>query len=230
MPSNFRWVSIPSRSDSRGAWTSGVEPSISVTTGVVRRRAAAGRGSARSAATPASSAERSPASRDELLLDHPDRPRRRAQQLELRDLARRAALNRPSATGCMTITSRAFSPMPFCTTLFTLTPLSPRILRDLREHARAGPRPRGAGRRPTRPPRRGSNRSSSIGSRSMPWRAHHRDDVAEHGGRGLRPAGARARERHLGDRRRLERDRVERARPPRRADGRRRGSRGTRAR
>ena len=34
----------------------------------------------------------------------------------------------PSATGWTTITSRACSPIPFCTTLFTLTPLSPRIL------------------------------------------------------------------------------------------------------
>ena len=33
MPSNFRCVSTPIRSDRRGAGTSGVEPSISVTTG-----------------------------------------------------------------------------------------------------------------------------------------------------------------------------------------------------
>ncbi len=33
MPSTFRWVSTPIRSDRRGAWTSGVEPSIRLTTG-----------------------------------------------------------------------------------------------------------------------------------------------------------------------------------------------------
>ena len=34
IPSNLRCVSTPRRSDSRGAWISGVEPSISDTTGV----------------------------------------------------------------------------------------------------------------------------------------------------------------------------------------------------
>ena len=34
MPSNLRWVSMPIRSDRRGAWISGVEPSISDTIGM----------------------------------------------------------------------------------------------------------------------------------------------------------------------------------------------------
>ena len=33
VPSNLRWTSAPTRSESRGEWISGVEPSLSVTTG-----------------------------------------------------------------------------------------------------------------------------------------------------------------------------------------------------
>ena len=159
------------------------------------RRAAAGRGSARSGASgspAAPSAGTASVSRDELLLDHPDRPRRRAQQVELRDLRRRRSMKRPSATGCTTITSRAFSPMPFCTTLFTLTPLSPRIFAISRQHARLvrdlevqveGRLDLLAGDQPQLLDRLEVHAA----------RAHHRHDVAEHRRRRLRPARARAR-------------------------------------
>ena len=71
----------------------------------------------------------------ELLLEHPDRPRRRAQHSRPA-ISSIAAAKRDSSTGCTTITSRAWSPSPFCTTDLTDTPCSGEHLRDLGQHAR----------------------------------------------------------------------------------------------
>ena len=102
-----------------------------------------------------------------------------------------AVTKRVSETSCMTITSRASSPMPALDDAPHRDLVVAEHLGDLREHARAGRRPRGGGRRPSST----SRAISSVALRLVHRRASadHRDDVAEHRGGGLGPAGARAR-------------------------------------
>ena len=204
MPSNLRCVSTPMRSDSRGAWISGVEPSISDTTGVsgLERQAVAvaldqrdsfsnrgarhdtnsssitrmERGGARSSSSfeIASSALRKRPSGDPV--HHHHEPRVLADALLHDALHAHAVVTQHLRDLGQHAGAVLDLEVEVERRLDLLLGEEARLLDRVQLHAR---------------------------------RAHHRHDVAEHGGRGLRPAGARTGERHLGDRLGLERDGIE---------------------
>ena len=174
----------------RGARTSGVEPSLERDDRVVRRRTAAGRGSARSAR----------ASADELLVDDPDRARPR----RARSPARAISSTRGEEARLEQRVDDHHQPRVLPQALLH-DRLDRRALQaeELRRPARArraGRRPRGAGRRPTR--RRRRSRALAVVGGVEAGGIIALIDVAEHRARRLRAAGARAGQRDLGDRRR----------------------------
>ena len=108
----------------------------------------------------------------------------------------------------MTITSRAFSPDALLHHALHAHAVVAEHLRDLRQHA--GPVLDLEVQVEGRLDLLAGHEAQLLDRLELhARRAHHRHHVAEHRRRGLRPAGARARERHLGDRLGLERDGVE---------------------
>ena len=144
----------------------------------------------------------------ELFLDDPDRARARAHEVQARDQVDRGEELRLQQRVHDHHQPRVL-PQPLLHDRLDRRALQAEDLRDLREHA--GPvgdlqvqveRRLDVARRSPAP---------AVASRRRGRRDHRADDVAEHRARRLRAAGARAAQRDLGDRLRLDRHGVERA-------------------